>query len=178
MADKALIIKTGLKIEGYESDYAWDPGGLTRWGLTRADIIEANYPKKLEDITLAEAEEILGLLYFDRQGLGLIHNHVHAQMIYCCGLNQGKMTSIMMAQRALARLTTKPVKLDGTLGPITAALINALDGADIENFIDEYNTERINRYNLLHDTNQDFRENGVLKGWLRNVGMACGRRND
>jgi len=144
---------------GYSNDPA-DRGGATNYGITQSTLTRyinthpgARVPDRVERIGIKDAEEIYKADYwkFDK-----IESQSIATKLFDISINMGYRTAIKMVQSIIG------LDVDGVLGPITAAAINAKDPADL--MLDLVNS-CVNRYLsiLAGDPSQEkFR-----RGWLR-----------
>lgn len=112
-----------IRILGHEGGYSDDPddpGGETKWGISKR-----SYPHlDIKNLTVEDAAEIykrdfLAPLKWERYADGV------AYQILDFGVNSGPRTAIKRLQRELG------VKDDGVVGPITIARINALSESDL-----------------------------------------------
>lgn len=119
-------------IQRYEGGFGWDrndPGGPTKFGVTCYDLAEfmhdtmdsmARWAPIVKAMSLQTAEEIYETKYatacdFNELGAG------KDCVVFDFGINSGPSRSIRYAQ-----LVTR-VTVDGILGPVTLAAINAAD---------------------------------------------------
>lgn len=123
MATFAQAYPGVLNVEkGYVNDPR-DPGGETRWGITKRDYPHLDIP----NLTREQALEIYKAVYWDPLKLdGLLDQRV-ANKLLDMSVNMGAGQAAAYFQRALNYvLPGRPVAVDGKIGPMTLAQANAL----------------------------------------------------
>jgi len=135
---------------GYVND-AYDPGGETKYGISKKA-----YPHlDIANLTLDDARTIYYRDYWLSSGEKVASISPQLAMIlFDTAVNMGSGTAMRFLQRTLH------VKEDGVFGPATKA---ALEMADINSVIDWYMTNRVIRYSDL-DTWSRYR-----RGWIKRV---------
>lgn len=109
-------IKLILKFEGGYVDDPLDPGGETKFGISKR-----SYPNlDIANLTKDEAKAIYKADYWDKLNLDLLPPAIRL-IVFDAGVNHGT----FWAAKALQSLAN--VKLDGHIGPITAAAIGELN---------------------------------------------------
>lgn len=125
-------------IQRYEGGYGWDrddPGGPTKFGITCFDLAEfdhqpmdsmAHWAPIVEAMPLATAD----IIYADKYATPVHFNDLNPGkdcVVFDFGVNSGTGRSIRYSQSVVG------VSVDGVLGPITLAAINAFDPAGFIN---------------------------------------------
>jgi len=100
---------------GYVND-ARDPGGETRWGISKRAYPALN----IAELTRDAAKAIYLRDYWKYLSLDRLNPAVAFQ-VFDCAVNHGTITAATILQKAVA---TKP---DGVIGPITIAACNMLN---------------------------------------------------
>ena len=138
-----------LKWEGEYSDHPSDPGGETKYGITKRD-----YPHlDIQNLTVEQAAIIYRANYWN----GIKGDHLPegiSTLVFDSAVNQGVRRATRMMQRALN------VDADGIIGPRTLA---AASRANLLDFAVRFGTERALHYASL----PTFSIFG--KGWLRRL---------
>lgn len=157
--EKAFEETIGL--EGNYSNNPKDPGGETKYGITKRD-----YPTlDIKNLTLAQAQEIYKRDFWDRMALDLVEDVDIACEIFDTGLNGGTVTAIRIAQRSCNALGYS-IKVDGFMGHVTAAALNHLSVKDKDTLYVVLNCLQCARYVELTEKNEDLKT--FFYGWVRN----------
>ena len=112
--------------EGAYSNDPRDPGGETRWGITRAAWRQAGGTDEgFDRLTVHGAEQWYHDHFWVRYGYELVEGHRIAAALFNLAVNTGPGTAHRFVQKALNRLRA-PVEIavDGVLGPVTRGAIN------------------------------------------------------
>jgi lysozyme family protein len=99
-----------------------DPGGLTRWGISKRAHPEVD----ILNLTAEEAVQIYYSKYWERYGVWRLLNQGLATKVLDMTVVMGGRPATRCLQRAL-RAVGSPVVEDGILGPQTADAANAHD---------------------------------------------------
>lgn len=154
----AEIIDAVLKHEGGFVNDPADRGGATNWGITQATLTAwRQRPVTVEDVralTKGEAKRIYLALYIDRPGFNQIRDPRVRHLAVDSGVNHGVRRPIQWLQ------TLVGAKVDGKLGPKTAAAINE----DAGRLFDRLLAVRIRFYGAIISGNQS--QARFAKGWL------------
>lgn len=103
-----------LKEEGYYSNDPFDPGGETKYGISK----RAHPTVDIKNLTLEDAKSIYYNEYW-RPFERIAETHpALAMVLYDTGVNMGVGTTVRMLQKAVG------VSVDGMIGPMT---LNAID---------------------------------------------------
>ena len=113
-----------LKYEGDYSNDSNDPGGETKWGISKRA-----YPKvDIKNLSLENAKQIYRIDYWDRIRGEFLHPAIRL-MVFDCAVNQGVARASIYLQQCAG------VSTDGFIGPETR---QALDQIDPEFIIMKY----------------------------------------
>lgn len=138
-----------LDEEGFFSNDARDPGGMTKYGIS-----QKAYPKvSIMDLTREDALRLYRKDYWDRNRCGDMPQWA-ALLVFDCGVNQGVETAAGILQTVLG------VMVDSKVGPKTLAALNAIPPHKIQNFIKVFQALRGVRYTR----SKTFHVHGL--GWL------------
>ena len=156
---------------GFVNDPA-DPGGATKYGITRATL--SHYRGRrcsvedVQNLTVAEATKIYRLNYWNVLNLDLVVIQKIATAIFDMAVVRGPSTAAMYAQQALVRLNyTLPV--DGHIGVRT---LSALNTADPTAFLREF--ERLSEQGFLAIVQAKPERRRFLRGWLARARRLLG----
>lgn len=138
-----------LKHEGGAVNHSQDPGGLTKFGISKR-----SYPNiDILSLDIEGAKKIYKQDFWDLLQLDLFPPSMRL-IVFDCAVNQGPGAAIGLLQAALG------VKVDGVLGPDT---FNAMAQANTNKLVNTYARLRFNRY----VDNPKFQFFG--EGWLRRL---------
>lgn len=145
--DRAFEIVIGH--EGDLSDDPRDPGGLTRYGISK----RAHPTVDVRNLTLAQAKQI----YLERYWLPLHADAMPeavAVQVFDAAVNHGLKPAVKMMQRALQ------VPDDGVIGPVTLRAMTTVEDA---RFVARFAAERLTFYTDLAGWD------AFGRGWTRRV---------
>lgn len=149
-----------LKHEGGWSDDPHDPGGATMYGITLATARHYDIATKeqLRDITQELVERIYleGYWRFDS-----VESQAVATKLFDMAVNLGPAAAARIAQR-VCQMLGQSVTVDGRLGPISIAAINACNP---DQFLRSVVQLLSQHYHDLTEHNPVLGK--FLKGWLR-----------
>jgi lysozyme family protein len=145
-----------LKHEGgYVNDSA-DPGGETRYGISKR-----SYPNlDIKNLTLDQAKEIYFRDFWQKGRFEQIEDENIAIKLFDLGVNMGINQANKLIQRAL-RATGTQVAEDGIIGPITLTAINKADPTDL---LSALKSESAGHYRLIASANPSQKR--FIEGWL------------
>jgi len=146
-------IKVILKNEGGYANHPADPGGETKYGITKRYFPDED----IKNLTKKRAIDIYYRRYWLPMGLWRLCNENIILQIFDFGVNAGKYRATKTAQRVAK------VKEDGIFGRVTAHAINNYQGDYLKN----YKYARKIYYEWL--ANQDPRKEVFLEGWLKRI---------
>ena len=123
MASFELAYPGVLDIEKGYVDNPNDPGGETKYGITKRDYPNADIP----NLTKARAVQIYKARYWDPLHLDELRHQAVANKLLDMSVNLGQERTAGYFQRALNYiLPGRPVTVDGKIGPATIAQANAI----------------------------------------------------
>jgi len=141
---------------GYVNDPA-DPGGETKWGISRR-----SYPEL--DIANLTREDAIAIYYRDfyvKYGYDRLRDEAVATKVFDMAVNMGPATAHRLLQEALVFLGYD-IAVDGILGPQT---IGATNRADPRRLLQVLRWKAAERYFRLVEQRPQLR--AFLLGWLR-----------
>lgn len=126
MANWDKIFQDLILVEGGYVDNKYDPGGETRYGITKEVARSHGYHGDMHKLTLDFANKVYKKDYFSRFGFDKIQNTKIASELFDFTVNSGRgHTATKFLQRAYNLLNKRNLlKEDGQLGPKTASTIN------------------------------------------------------
>lgn len=139
--------------EGGYVNHPNDPGGETKFGITRRVAREAGYRGDMRDLTRDRAREIYLTAYWLRAKCDQYHGAIGFQ-IFDIAVNSGIGNAIRMLQRAAG------VTDDGVVGPVTLAAINAFNPLSLIVLLNAERQEFYARLSTWHTFG---------RGWSRRV---------
>lgn len=139
-------LKITLKWEGGYSDNSHDPGGETRFGISKRAYPDLD----IENLTEDEAREIYRRDYWDAVSGDLLPPGV-STVVFDCAVNLGPNRAVKFLQLAVG------AKADGVIGPLTLA---AIAGKPRHELMAEISARR-----ALHHA--DNGNGQFMWGWLR-----------
>ncbi len=139
--------------EGGYVNHPNDPGGETKWGVTKRVARKYGYKGSMRKLPKATANKIAEQLYWDKVRGGELDKAI-AWQVLDASYNHGVKHSVKFLQRAV------DVHDDGIIGDVTLKAVQARDKNDV---ILCFNAERLEFYTNLHT----FRTFG--RGWVRRV---------
>lgn len=121
MTNWDYAVNRTLMTEGGYCNVPGDPGGETKYGITKRD-----YPNEdIANLTLAHAHAIYRRDYWDRLGLDDVTNRYAAAEVFDTAVNCGVGKAAQIAQRA-CRYLGEHITVDGVMGPATRGALNRL----------------------------------------------------
>lgn len=163
-----LAIEHVLAAEGGYVNHPDDRGGPTNFGITISTLSQwrkrSVTASDVKNLTKEEACAIYKLNYWDAMNLDLVTSHPIAICLFDQGVNRGPASATIQAQKVLNSEFGANLKVDGKLGPMTAAAINK---ALWRTFIREYLQRSEMAYielALMRSSQMKF-----LKGWINRI---------
>lgn len=150
--------------EGGFSNDAADHGGATRYGITRAEA--ARWRKKpvsvaeMKVFPIEEAKSIYKAWYWDTMSLDKVSSAPSAICMFDIGVVMGIGIPPKFAQ-AICNAHGGSLVVDGHIGPMTLAAVNALD-ANV--FVRDFSAKTEARFRGIVANNSS--QSVFLKGWL------------
>ena len=118
-----------IGVEGGYSDHPSDPGGATKYGITRAVLRRwRGAPVSKQDVAeldLSEAREIYRDWYWDKINAENLPSAV-AVLIFDAAVNSGVKQAARFLQRAIISRSGMSLKVDGLIGPQTLLAVSRL----------------------------------------------------
>lgn len=142
-----------MKHEGGYVNHPQDPGGETKWGVTKRVARKYGYQGSMRKLPKTTARNIAKRLYWDVIHGGELEKAI-AWQVMDAAYNHGNRNAVKMLQRAVG------TKDDGVIGKFT---LGAVEGMEVNDVILRFNAERLEFYARLHT----FRSFG--RGWTRRV---------
>lgn len=150
-------VEVVLKHEGGYVNDPSDPGGETRWGISKR-----SYPDlDIASLTREEAIAIYKRDWWDRYGYGRIKGADVAAKLMDMAVNMGPGTAHRLLQQALVWIG-HPVRIDGIIGPET---IGATNAADPDRLLQALRYLSAQHYYQLVRANRRLER--FLVGWLK-----------
>lgn len=157
------------------TNYAWDPGGKTKYGITQATWKEfqKRSPKHrgiaLEDISKAHATDCYYAMFWVIPGFLDVQDKFIAAELFDTGVNCGTARAIRMFQEAINFLRLpgqSPIAVDGNLGPVTRGTAHRLvkNGYRL-NLLRAMNGEQYIHYKAIGNQH-------AARGWTRRLAVA------
>lgn len=150
-----------FKAEGIFSNDPGDPGGATKYGITRATLARwRGHPVTVADVMAMEMDEaraIYRAYYWIVVRAGELPSGVDL-VVFDVAVNSGPGRAVKMMQRAVA------VTADGIFGPMTMRAIAAMPAANIVIALDGIR-RKFYRGLVARDPSQSR----FIKGWLNRV---------
>ena len=144
-----------LMCEGPMSNDATDPGGLTKFGISKA-----NHPNvDIANLTKEQALDIYYSEYWCPVGCELLA-FAFALAVFECSANQGPKTAIELLQSAIG------VGVDGDFGPATEKAVSSCRSSP--SVLASFLALRVQRYVAIKDSNPAEYEVDN-KGWFRRL---------
>jgi len=154
MAEFEPAVEITLRHEGgYSSDPA-DPGGETKFGISKRTYPALN----IAALTIDDAKEIYRRDFWHYDG---ITSQAIADKVFDLAVDCGVKSSTMMLQEAI-RDCGIPVLVDGLLGPKT---ITACNNLDPEKLLPALKERAVAHYTAIATANPE--EQKFLAGWLK-----------
>lgn len=120
MANFADSVQVILKHEGGYAFNPADPGGETKYGISKAQFPDLNIPA----LTINEAMDIYERKYWDKFRLGEVKSQKIATAVFDAVVQHGQ--GIRIVQQALVA-SGIPVKIDNLIGPETLGALNKVN---------------------------------------------------
>ncbi len=154
MADFLPAIDYVLENEGGYSNDPNDPGGATNFGIEQREWPQVN----IATITRAQAISWYEPNYWNKAPYASMISQQVATKLFDTHVNCGLSTAVMIAQKALG---FSGQNVDGSMGPLTLAAINAADKAM---FLAEVVSLLTLHYKLLEQRNPNLLV--FDRGWM------------
>lgn len=156
MSNFEKAIEVVLAHEGGYVNHPADPGGETKYGITKR-----SYPNvDIKNLTIAEAKQIYFDDFWKPFRFEQIINDAMATKLFDTSVNTGTKRAVRFVQQALNTMG-KSLDVDGVFGPGTLAAINSVDNSVLLNV---YRGVQAEYYKGL--VAADPKKSVFLKGWL------------
>lgn len=158
MSSFELAIVTILKHEGCYVNDPNDPGGETKYGISKR-----SYPQlDIRNLTEEQAKEIYYRDWWDRYRYGGINDQALATKIFDMAVNLGARQAHKLLQRAANEVIGhQNIAEDGIIGPQTLAAVNSVDS---KRLLSALRNHQSNYYRELARKNSSLAK--FLRGWL------------
>ena len=155
-------VKTTLEHEGgYVNDPA-DPGGETKWGISKRAFPDLD----IRSLSIDEAKEIYRRKYWEPLRCGEMDSPVIAAEIFDTAVNVGVKGAVIIAQKALAYLGERIVE-DGKMGPLTIGALNAWARKDEQALFKCLNGFQFIHYVKITGQNESLKR--FARGWMKRI---------
>ncbi|CAB4149045.1 zliS Lysozyme family protein [uncultured Caudovirales phage] len=173
-ADFNIAVDFVLKHEGGYSNHTNDPGGPTNFGISLRLLeqqgidIDGDGDIDIDDIkgvTKTRAKEIYKELWWDKYHYENIESTEIAKKVFDVAVNAGASRAHKITQRAINRITSGSLAVDGVLGPKTLSAINRIiTRGNYLNLYQAIQKEQELFYIDISDKNIKLRS--FIRGWL------------
>lgn len=150
------IIPWVLQHEGGYVNHPNDPGGETKYGITKRTYPELD----IKNLTLDQAKQIYYEDWWKRQQYDKIEDPRVAAKVFDTAINTGPSPAHVMLQRSLHACGKRYVTIDGVLGPQTFGATNSTRS---DWLLLAFQAEQAAYYRLLVSLNSSFKD--FLRGW-------------
>lgn len=120
MANFDQAIEVVLKHEGGYVNHPKDPGGETKFGISKRTYPETD----IKNLTRETAKRIYFEDWWVPSRIGLLDSQELANKLFGQGILLGMRTAIKRIQYAARALDNEKIEVDGVLGPITLRILN------------------------------------------------------
>ena len=125
MADFKIALKGVLETEGGYVDDRYDPGGQTKFGISKR-----SYPDlDIQSLTVEDAMRIYLTDWWTKYSYGWIDSQEIANKVLDMSVNMGPKPAHKIVQRAHNAISIYKLKVDGILGKYTLGKINSHNDA-------------------------------------------------
>lgn len=150
-------VEVVLKHEGGYVNNPADPGGETKYGISKR-----SYPHlDIKNLTKEQATQIYYDDWWQKYRYGEIKDLAVATKVFDLSVNMGPSAAHRILQRAVNFVSAAELKVDGILGPLTLAAVNA---ADPEKVLQMMRYKAAEYYHALAKRRAESRV--FLLGWL------------
>jgi lysozyme family protein len=162
-----------LRHEGGWVNNPRDRGGETNFGISMRMIRHEGITPEMLDLPNLDPDSLKGLrvgraaliynkLFWTRFGYGRIADQQVATKIFDCSVNMGPGRAHILAQQAAIGLGQTHIMVDGIMGPLTVAAINACFATA---YLQAYGEAMADFYRHICERNPTQLE--FLAGWLK-----------
>lgn len=158
MANFDEAIKVVLKHEGGYVNDPLDPGGETKYGISKR-----SYPHlDIKNLTEQQAKVVYYVDFWDKNNYESIVSDAVAQKVFDTAVNVGSSQANKMLQRACNLVANSKLVADGDIGPKTLAIVNSIK--DEAELLSTYRALQENYYKSIVRRNPS--QVKFLKGWM------------
>lgn len=173
MAKFETAFNRTVALEGAYSEDKLDPGGQTKFGITKATASANNFTGDLRLLTLNDAMTIYKNEYWDKSRLSECDNQDVANELFDTSVNCGVETAIAICQKTLNIMNQNgtlwpDIPVDGHVGLVTMGCINRCSAKFAWLFIKVLNALQIAHYVDLATKNPKLER--FFDGWSANRG--------
>lgn len=162
-------VKHTLVAEGFFSDFSWDPGGATKYGITAA--LAKRYGYNVRDLTVEQATRIYYQEFWVTLGLDPLSRTSWrvAVELFDTAVNCGVSRAVKIAQEALLTVFNEStVAVDGKMGPRTHAALKKVAAKYETQLVAALNGFQFTFYVWLLRNKHSAAEKSI-KGWMRRL---------
>lgn len=164
--DEAFYKTIGL--EGTYSNDKLDPGGETKFGITKATASANNFTGDLKLLTLNDAMTIYKNEYWDKSRLSECDNQDVANELFDTSVNCGIETAVIICQKTLNLMNQNgtlwpDIPVDGHIGLVTMGCINRCSFNKANLLIKVLNALQVAHYADLAEKNPKLER--FFNGW-------------
>lgn len=155
-----------LSLEGGLSKNPYDKGGTTNFGISQRFLTLIKYPKKAEELTIEDAEDIYKNHFWENGLFEEINNQKLADKIFdiCVHFDFSKAIQLVQQSCNIFLSYADKIAVDGIFGKATVEAINKINVDALLSAIRE-KQEQYYKLIVLRDPSQEQ----FLKGWLNRV---------
>lgn len=165
MSNFETAFENVIGLEGGYSNDPDDPGGETKWGISKRSYPHLN----IAALTLEEAKQIYWLDFWNRMLLNMILDNDIAEELFEQGVNLGRNQAVIHAQMAVG-MVGRAVEVDGWIGPQTIGALNGIRADRKFPLMKCLNGYQFMRYLTIVENNP--KQKKFFVGWLRRVALA------
>lgn len=146
---------------GKTTSYDWDPGGLTRWGISQ----NANPDIDVANLTKSGARYVYRTRYWNPSRCGEIKSHFIAARLFDMAVNLGVSTAVLIAQRGWNYMSPSDrLEEDGVIGPKTLRALNKAGFRRTPNLLAWIGVAQGNHYLEIAKNNNRLGD-AAIAGW-------------
>ena len=162
MANHVIAIRKTIKLEGGYVNDPVDPGGETKYGISKRAFPEVS----IADLTIDDAFSIYKWGYWDKLSLDVCKSQVIANELFDTAVNMGVHKAATILQEALNACSGSELVIDGLIGPQTLGRLNLyFDGYANESIL----LKTLDGLQFMHYwaiVEKDPRMKKFLRGWI------------
>ena len=160
-----------LKNEGELSNNKYDPGGITKYGISLRFLkeieLDINHDKLINakdilDLTEEDAKGIYKIYFWQNTNIFLIDSQMLANKVFDLSVNMGAIQAIKLLQEALNMNISTSIGVDGIIGRKT---LNAINNVSIDVLMKDYKDTAAAYYKRLVAQNPNLQI--FFDGWIK-----------